>query len=352
MGLSSSKTKTKTDQTQTPVVSQPYDAAFKGFTGKIGDFLATDPHQYVAPASELQNKAFADAQHLGSYKPYLDAASASANAGTGAAAQSQAAKVGPVATYGGAKLGPASMISQTMGAYKDPYQQQVIDSAMSDYDQYAGQQRAMQQADAGKTAAFGGSRYGVAQGQLEGELARGRSSVESNLLHQGFLTAAQLGGQDTSAINSFLSQQANLTQGAGLANMDARNAASSQQANLSQQTNLANQAAQNEQYQRQLQAAALQAQLAQTASSSELAGLGATAALGGTQRDIASAYTNAVPTQLQMAGSLYSSLYPGIYAGQNTKGTSTSTSTQPWGPILAAAAGSAAQAAATGGMKF
>jgi hypothetical protein len=385
MGLSSSKSKTTTNQTTTPVISQPYDEAFKGFTNKITDFVNTDPTQYVAPASQLQQQAFNRAQNLGAGTPHIKAASDYAASAANAPASSVSlggykaptidnVKVGSASTYGGAQLDDPARLIQYMQDYQNPYSKQVIDAALADYDQQAGMQRAAMAADAGKTAAFGGSRYGIAQGQLEGELARGRAATEANLLDQQYRLAAQLAGTDAGAANQFALQQGSLTQQAGLANMDAINNFRLQQAQLNQQTalsqadlraqsaksaadaanqqSIANAQLAEQQYQRQLAAAGLESNLAQTAGSQELADLSATAQLGDTQRQIQRDTLNAVPTQLQLAGQLYSELYPGIYAGQNMTGSSTTTSSPAWGPMVLGSALQAAGTAASGGFKF
>lgn len=150
MGLSTKKT--KTTQTTTPTVTEPYNTAFQDFTGQIGDFLAMDPTQFVAPTSELQNQAFQQAQNLGGWEPYLNQASSYANqfanapasqvtpygyqapevpnpfafggaqlsqpwsysgAQLGDASMAQGAQLGQAATYGGATLGSAAQMSAT-----------------------------------------------------------------------------------------------------------------------------------------------------------------------------------------------------------------------------------------------
>jgi hypothetical protein len=45
-----------------------------GYMGDVSSYLNSDPHQYVAPASELQNLAFSQAKNLGSWQqPMNDA---------------------------------------------------------------------------------------------------------------------------------------------------------------------------------------------------------------------------------------------------------------------------------------
>jgi hypothetical protein len=403
MGMSSSSSKSTTNQTTTPVVSEPYNSAFSGFTNNISDFLATDPHQYVAPTSPLQQQAFDQAAAgLGAGTPHIDTASGYAAGAADAPASSvdfsgyTAPKLGNAATfggatldgptlYGGADLGDPTQILQYMQDYQNPYTQQVIDASLADYDQYAGHQRASMAADAAKTQAFGGSRYGIAQGQLEGELARGRASTVATLLDQQYRLAAELAGRDATTANQFTLTQGGYDQQAGLTNQGALNNFAIQQALLNQQAGMANAAARNQfalsqfgantdaaqfganaanqesatnanlleqQYQRALQAAGLEGGLASTAGTQELADLAATAGLGDTQRSITQADLNAVPTQLQLAGQLYGDIAPAVYAGQNLTGTTKTTSSPAWGPMIIGSGLQAAGSMMQGAIKF
>jgi hypothetical protein len=366
--MGSKKTKTKTTEnvntTTKPVISEPYSTSFQNFTGQIDDFMASDPTKYVAPASELQNLAFEQAKNLGAGNEHIGKASGYAAQAANAPASKvslqgyQAPKLGAASTYAGATLADPRLIAQYMDAYRNPYTGQVIDATMAEFDEYAGSQRARMAADAAKTAAFGGSRYGIAEGQMEGELARGRASTIANLLDRSFMNAAQLGSVDAGAANQYGLHQADLRQQAGLANMGARNQFALTQAglnadaaqfgaNAANQQSMANASLLEQQYQRALAAAGIETNLGQLAGSQELAQLGAVAELGGVQRGIQSEYTNAVPTQLQMGASLYGSLDPALYAGTNTTGTMTGTSTQKTsGGVLPMLAGSALQAGA------
>lgn len=357
-----SKSKTKSTQTTTPTVAEPYSTSFKNYTGQIDDFMAMDPTQFVAPTSALQQAAFDKVGTLGAGTPHIDAASgyaaSAANAGPSSVSYGgyTAPKLGKAKTAQSAELGDAAQLLEFMQQYQNPYTEQVIDATLADYDEYSGRQRAQMAGDAGKTEAFGGSRYGIAQGQLEGELARGRASTEAALLDQQFRLAAQLAGQDAGAANQFGLQQGMFDQQTGQFNAQALNNFILSQAGLNADAARFGAEAANNQstmnaslleqsYQRALAAAGLEGQLAQTASQQELAQLAAMAELGGVQRGIASEYSNAYPTQLQMAGQLYGSLYPGLYSGQNQTGTSTQKSggVGSWAPQVA---GSAMQAGA------
>jgi hypothetical protein len=328
--MGSSKTTTKTGSTQTPVVSEPYKTDFANYTGQIGEFLDTDPTQYVAPPSSLQMQAFGDASGLGGWEQYLNQAQTLAS-GAAAAPTTQVSATGyqaptvpdanlyggtqlgaastyggtqlaPATTYGGAQLAPAttfggaqlnpatqtqaaqvgsatgyslpqlgqasqvgstgynaaladpsqyalgdpSRISQFMGDYQNPYTSQVIDATLADFDEYAGTQRAAQDAQAGLTGAFGGSRYGIMEGQLEGELSRGRASTQAALLDQQYRLAAQLGQYDAGSANQFALERAGMGLNTALANQQSLNQAGQYNATNALQSALSNQQANNQ----------------------------------------------------------------------------------------------------------
>lgn len=90
--------------------------------------------------------------------------------------------------------------SEFLGDYQNPYQSQVIDASLGQYDQDAAEARNSLRAN--NAGAFGNKRYGVAEGQFAADSALGRAGLGANLRSQGFNTAAGLGMQDA---NRFLS---------------------------------------------------------------------------------------------------------------------------------------------------
>ena len=74
-----------------------------------------------------------------------------------------------------------------------PYQQEVIDSTMADYQSELAKQRANLGASAGN--AFGGGRFGVAEGELLGQGARGMAATLADLRQKGFGQANELANQ-------------------------------------------------------------------------------------------------------------------------------------------------------------
>jgi hypothetical protein len=174
---------------------------------------------------------------IGSYQPFLNQATQAANAAQAAAAAGQGAGAAGIqqaqnlATLmgGAAGLGQnagaqalanaqaqANLMSQAgiagQGAgdadlaaarsftgpqafeqFMSPYQQEVIDTTMADYE--AELQRQQAQLGLGAGQAFGGSRFGVAQGELGAQGAQGMASTLANLRQQGFGQAQQLAAQ-------------------------------------------------------------------------------------------------------------------------------------------------------------
>ncbi len=94
---------------------------------------------------------------------------------------------------GGAQ--PTSILSG-MEQYKNPFQQDVINTTLADIDR--SRQMAINQGGANATLshAFGGSRQGVADAQTNEAYGRIGAQTAANLNSQGFNTAANLSGQD------------------------------------------------------------------------------------------------------------------------------------------------------------
>ena len=199
--------------------------------------------EYVAGQDPLIKQAQGMVGGLGDYQKYLDSADAAAqqasnliidpvtgiakpapgagataSAGQMAAYGEQAARAGQNAGASGIAnaqgfanaMGNAAIAGQGAGdpylqaaagyvgpqAYEQfmsPYQQQVIDASMAQYNQTQAQQMSQLGSSAGN--AFGGGRFGVAQGELAAQGAIGGAQLHSGLLQQGFGQANQLAAQ-------------------------------------------------------------------------------------------------------------------------------------------------------------
>ena len=188
----------------------------------------------IDPMTGLPRPA-AGAGAIGQAQTDFNAASAAAAAGQGAGDPYLAAAQG----YTGANA---------YQQFMSPYQQQVIDATMAAYNKQSQEQQAMLGASAGN--AFGGGRFGVAEGQMLADQSIGGAGIMGNLLSQGFTQANQLANQ---AYNQQMGmgQQA-MTQANqnvnmyGQAGSNQMGLASAQQAQLNNQLNNLGTAAQNQ----------------------------------------------------------------------------------------------------------
>jgi len=142
--------------------------------------------QQVAPESQLQQQARGLAGGLGGYQQYL----------TGAEQLGQQAQT----TLGGAAQ---YMGSQAYQQFMSPYQQQVIDTTLTEFDKQRQQALAQQQAQAVAGGAFGGAREGVQRAEYGAQTLQDRAALQAQLLQQGF-------GQAQQAANTAFQQQSGL----------------------------------------------------------------------------------------------------------------------------------------------
>jgi len=390
MGLSSSKTKTKTSQTVTPITPQYIKDDLQAQAGRVRDIAAQDPLSYVAPSSPLQNQAYEKAGSLlaGGSDAYNAALEQAQNAGsmtttpvTGSTyeaptvnANAGLGQLGNVATYQAIDPGQAAQadtvqLKQFIDDYQNPFQQQVIDTTLASYDDQAARSMAALEANAARNNAFGGSRYGVERAYTTADLARERANLDASLRSQGFNAAAALAGQDAAARNQANMFNTGQVNEYGLARTgwenqaaqfgaQARNDFSINRANIAasaaqqqaalqaqaaqQNAALAQQAAQfNTQQEadaatRALQSAALQAQIAGSQGALTNDQIALLAQLGGQQQAQTSAELTAPINLAQTVGSLQAMTPYDVLVGQQSDGTST---TKQSGSVLGAALG-------------
>ena len=167
---------TPTQVTQT--LPSPYlTGAFTALGERLLPLLATSAAiptttyaQQVAPETALQQQARGMAGGLGGYQQYLTQAE----------------------QYSG---------PQAYQQFMSPYQQQVIDTTLSEFDRQ--RQIAQQQigAKAIQAGAFGGAREGVQQAEFGAQSLQDRAALQAQLLQQGF------GQAQTAAAQAFQQQQ-------------------------------------------------------------------------------------------------------------------------------------------------
>jgi len=158
----------------------------------------------VAAQDALQTAAYTQATDaatgLGSFQPFLTKAGTAADAATGL-------------TGTGAGTGAGSIQS-----YMSPYQSDVIDTALTEFDRQAQAQKASQAAQAlGIPGAFGGGREGVLQAQYQSDSDRNRAALQANLLQSGFQQAQAARQADLKNQLGISQQQATL--GGGMQNL-------------------------------------------------------------------------------------------------------------------------------------
>jgi hypothetical protein len=151
----------------------------------------------VAAQDALQAAAYTQATDpttgLGSFQPFLTKATTAADAMT------------PL-TGTGAGTGAGSIAS-----YQSPYQQQVIDATLSEFDRQRQIQQNQQAAQTlGIPGAFGGGREGVQRAEYQAASDRNRAAIQSNLLQQGFQNAAARRQQDLANQQAISNQQRGL----------------------------------------------------------------------------------------------------------------------------------------------
>ena len=120
--------------------------------------------QQVAPETQLQQQARGMAGGLGDYQQYLNQAQ----------------------QYSG---------PQAYQQFMSPYQQQVIDTTLTEFDRQKQMALAQQQAQAVAGGAFGGAREGVQRAEYGAQTLQDRAALQAQLLQQGFGQAQQQASQ-------------------------------------------------------------------------------------------------------------------------------------------------------------
>ena len=126
--------------------------------------------QQVAPETALQQQARGMSGGLGDYQQYLNQAQ----------------------QYSG---------PQAYQQFMSPYQQQVMDTTLTEFDRQKQMGLAQQQAQAVAGGAFGGAREGVQRAEYGAQTLQDRAALQAQLLQQGF------GQAQTAAAQAFTQQQ-------------------------------------------------------------------------------------------------------------------------------------------------
>ena len=169
--------------------------------------------QQVAPETALQQQARGMSGGLGDYQQYLNQAQ----------------------QYSG---------PQAYQQFMSPYQQQVMDTTLTEFDRQKQMGLAQQQAQAVAGGAFGGAREGVQRAEYGAQTLQDRAALQAQLLQQGFGQAQQAAGQAFQQQQGLASLQPQLLSGqiGGLSALGQQQQ-QQQQAVLDAQANAAKEAA-------------------------------------------------------------------------------------------------------------
>ena len=90
-------------------------------------------------------------------------------------------------------------VAGSIASYMSPYQQQVIDASLAEFDRNAAVQQTGLRDAAISRGAYGGGREGVMQAEAMRNNQMNRASLQAQLLNQGFMDARQARGTDLAA---------------------------------------------------------------------------------------------------------------------------------------------------------
>ena len=186
---------TITQITQPPefieAAAKPYITQLQQDVGglRTADLSKVYGPQFVAGQDPLQQAAVTTATGaagLGSYAPFL---------------QTAATQAGQAGQF----VGP-----QAYQAFMSPYQQDVIDASLQEFDIQAQKGLAGIAQRAIEAGAFGGGREGVQRAEYQSASDRNRAALQAQLLQQGFGQAQQAAGQAFGQQQALAQQQQQL----------------------------------------------------------------------------------------------------------------------------------------------
>ena len=183
----------------------------------------TETRQLVNPTLEGSLTAFlkkldplgGQAINTASYAPQVAARN---TLQTGA--ETAAAGLGALTGTGAGAADQAGSIA----SYMSPYQQQVIDASLAEFDRNAAVQQQGLRDSAISRGAYGGGREGVMQAEAMRGNQMNRAQLQAQLLNQGFMDARQARGADLAAqqgLGTYQQQLGQAQQGFEQAKLDA-----------------------------------------------------------------------------------------------------------------------------------
>jgi len=189
-------------------LGQDYATQLTGLTSVPLDTSQFAPT--VAAQDPLQTQAASLAQSgVGGYAPYLsEAATYGTQAGTTMGGVSPYITGAAGLTGTGAGTGAGSIAS-----YMSPYQQQVINASLAEFDKQAAKREQSIHDAAVSVGGYGGGRHGVAEAEYQTQSDKNRALLQAQMLQQGFGQGAALRQQDYTNLLGLGGAQAGLAQG-------------------------------------------------------------------------------------------------------------------------------------------
>ena len=189
-------------------LGQDYGQQLAGLTS-----IPLDTSQFaptVAGQDPLQTQAATLAgSGVGAYSPYLTQATTQ-----GTQAISTLGGVSPYISAAAGLTGTgAGTGAGSISSYMSPYQSQVIDATLSEFDKQAAMRQQAISDQAVALGGFGGGREGVMLSEYQTQSDKNRAALQAGLLQQGFGQGAQLRQQDYMNQLGLGSAQAGLAQG-------------------------------------------------------------------------------------------------------------------------------------------
>ena len=189
-------------------LGQDYGQQLAGLTS-----IPMDTSQFaptVAAQDPLQTQAASLASSgVGAYSPYLTQA-----ATQGTDAISTLGGVSPYISAAGALTGTgAGTGAGSIASYMSPYQQQVIDTSLAEFDRQAAARQQGISDQAVALGGYGGGREGVQLAEYQTQSDRNRALLQGQMLQQGFGIGQQARQQDLMNQLTLGGAQAGLAQG-------------------------------------------------------------------------------------------------------------------------------------------
>jgi hypothetical protein len=249
MGTKKTTTTQNQTGTTTPVAPSGAQGSIDTLFNQIQNYVGSNPQQFVTPPSALQQQAYQGAANLGAtnnnaasmvgqtlndygaksqatvnnlnprsaetiaaFTPTTPAVTNVADVGNRGVATAGVAQMPTAATIGDPRMWDVAQASGGVGGeveraqaaslldnlskYQNPYTQQVVDTSLASFDNNAAQQRAQYAAQGARNGAFGGSRFGIGETNLQAQQGLNRGGMEAGLRSDSFNTAANLSNLD------------------------------------------------------------------------------------------------------------------------------------------------------------